>query len=219
MYRTYWGLRQNPFASTYDPRFFFMTEDQEVAVRQFLEVYTENKAVMMLLGPVGVGKTYLCKLIASQLNDVGVKIAHMITPRLNAEMFCHEVARKLGLPGENDYGVCAQDLYDRMSDCGGNCPAVLILDEAQTITDEMTFEAIRIMLDFDKNGRILHTLLMSGQDSLVQRLRSHKSLNQRIVIIVNIYERSYACSGCKFCNNFYTHFTLLLKSLLYDISW
>ena len=68
-----------------------------------------------------------------------------------------------------------------MSDCDGDYPAVLILDEAQTITDEMTFDAIRIMLDFDKNGRILHTLLMSGQDSLVQRLRGHESLNQHII--------------------------------------
>ncbi len=180
MYRSYWGLRENPFSNTFNPRFFFLTRNQEEAVRKFLNVFTNNKAVMMLLGPTGVGKTHLCKLIASQMTEAGVNVAHMITPRLSAEHFCKEVARKLGLPNYGRTEISTQELYDSMSDKDEDIPSLLILDEAQAITDEMAFDAIRIMLDFDKNGRLLHTLLISGDDSLVGRIHNNESLNQRI---------------------------------------
>lgn len=184
MYRTYWGLKENPFSNTYDPRFFFLTRDQEEAIRKFLSVFTENKSVMLLVGPVGVGKTYLCKLIEDQMRKFGVNVAHMITPRLSAEHFCKEVARKLGLLNEGESRLCEQELYDKMSSLrlDRSLPPVLILDEAQSITDEMTLEAIRLMLDFDKNGRFLQTLILAGHDSLVPRLRINESLNQRITV-------------------------------------
>ena len=186
MYRSYWGLRQNPFSNTFDARFFFLTKDQEEAVRKFLNVFAENKSVMLLVGPVGVGKTYLCKLIADQMRKAGVPAACMITPRLDVEHFCKEIARKLGLEDEENRPLCEQGLYDKMRRQSekGRSPAapVLILDEAQAITDDGTFEAIRLMLDFDMNGRFLQTLLLAGHDSLVPRLRVNESLNQRVTV-------------------------------------
>jgi type II secretory pathway predicted ATPase ExeA len=184
MYRTYWGLRENPFSNTFDPRYFFLTADLEQAVRKFIGVLTENKSAMLLVGPVGSGKTCLCKLIADQMRLFGVRVAHMITPRLDAERFCREVAKKLELSENEDAEISEQQLYDKMKapTATSTMPPVLILDEAQSIADDLTFEAIRIMLDFDKNGRFLQTLLLAGNDTLVPKLRSNASLNQRLAV-------------------------------------
>lgn len=181
MYREYWGLKANPFSNTFDRGFFYLSAGFEEAARRFLAAVSDNRGIMLLVGPTGVGKTYLAKLIAHELRSRGARVAQMITPSLTPDGFAKEIGRKLA---ELRAAKAAESFEGVMNDApppstnGG--PAVLIIDEAQTIDQPETFDVLRSLLDLDHNGRFMLTTLLSGSDSLLERLRGMPSLNQRI---------------------------------------
>ena len=59
---------------------------------------------------------------------------------------------------------------------------VIIVDEAQAIEHQETFEELRLLLNFQLNDRFLLTLLLIGQPELRERISRIKQLEQRIAI-------------------------------------
>jgi len=59
---------------------------------------------------------------------------------------------------------------------------VIIIDEAQAIEDQGTFEELRLLLNFQLNDRFLLTLLLMGQPELKDRIAQIEQLAQRIAI-------------------------------------
>jgi len=60
--------------------------------------------------------------------------------------------------------------------------SVIIVDEAQLIDDELTFEELRLLLNFQLNDRFLLTLILIGQPELREKIRMIRQLDQRIAI-------------------------------------
>lgn len=178
MYREYWGLKENPFSNTFDRGFFYLSAGFEEAVRRFLAAMLDNRGIMLLVGPTGVGKTYLAKLIAHELRSRGARVAQMITPSLTPDGLAKEIGKRLAeLRAPAESVEIAKDAPPHSRNSG---PAVLIIDEAQSINEPETFAVLRSLLDLDHNGKFMLTTLLAGNDSLLERLREMPSLNQRI---------------------------------------
>ena len=60
--------------------------------------------------------------------------------------------------------------------------SIILIDEAQLIEDELTFEEVRLLLNFQLNDRFLLTLVLVGQPELGERVRNIPQLDQRIAI-------------------------------------
>ena len=59
---------------------------------------------------------------------------------------------------------------------------VLIVDEAQLITDDAVFNELRLLLNYQTNERFLLTLVLAGSDELWETLRRHPHLVQRCAL-------------------------------------
>jgi general secretion pathway protein A len=81
-YEDFYGLKENPFGVTPDPRFFFSSKDHQDALAYLRYTLGEHKGFAAVTGEVGVGKTMVVKTFVESLNG-GVDLAVVLNPKLS----------------------------------------------------------------------------------------------------------------------------------------
>jgi len=69
MYTQYYGLSENPFSMTPDPRFLYFTEAHREALAALVYGIKERKGFVALTGEAGTGKTTLLYRLVDNLNE------------------------------------------------------------------------------------------------------------------------------------------------------
>src|SRR5438445_10769065 len=59
MYSSFYGLKQEPFRLTPDPRFLHLAEPHRNTLRAMVEGIARRKGLQVSIGPIGTGKTTL----------------------------------------------------------------------------------------------------------------------------------------------------------------
>src|SRR5215471_7887208 len=59
MYSAFYGLKQEPFRLSPDPRFLHLAETHRDTLRAMVEGITARKGLQISVGPIGTGKTTL----------------------------------------------------------------------------------------------------------------------------------------------------------------
>ncbi|MFH1335212.1 MAG: AAA family ATPase [Candidatus Zixiibacteriota bacterium] len=189
MYEAYWGLKEKPFQNTPDPRFIYLSAQHLEAAALMIYAIKENKGAGMLTGEYGCGKTVISRLIFEILPKDIFDFAIVTNPQLNpAEMLkeiCFQFSIKTSAsPSKNEL---LEALHDRFyANLHADKHTIIIIDEAQTLLDPMTFEEIRLLLNFQLNDRFLTTLLLFGQSELREKIKSFRQFNQRIALKYHI---------------------------------
>ncbi|MFA5794417.1 MAG: AAA family ATPase [Candidatus Brocadiia bacterium] len=209
MYLEFWGLKEKPFENTPDPRFFYATPRHEEALTRMLYAVSEQKGAAMLSGEYGSGKTLLTRIVTNQLlgeND-RYKIAIIINPNIPADELLEEILYQLGksvAPGARRKSECIRQLNAALyENANAGSHTVIIIDEAQAIKDESTFEELRLLLNFQLNNRFLLTLLLFGQPELREKIGNVKQLEQRLAVRFHLSHlteeetRNYVRYRCK----------------------
>ena len=83
MYSAYFGLTENPFSLTPDPRFLFMSQRHREALAHLMYGMGERGGFVLLTGEVGTGKTTLCRSLLEQVPE-GVEVALVLNPKQTA---------------------------------------------------------------------------------------------------------------------------------------
>src|SRR5512139_2128123 len=79
MYSDYFGIKENAFSITPDPRFLFRSEQHCEALAHLLYGVVESGCFVLLTGEVGTGKTTICRTLLEQLPE-NVDIALLLNP-------------------------------------------------------------------------------------------------------------------------------------------
>ncbi|HEX2667311.1 MAG TPA: AAA family ATPase [Gammaproteobacteria bacterium] len=183
MYASYFGLSDNPFAITPDPRFLFLSARHTEALAHLLYGVTESGGFIQLTGEVGTGKTTLVRTLLEKLPD-NVDAALVINPRVSVLEFLRSICRELGMDWKQSQ--TPQDLIDTLNahllkshEKGRR--VVLIIDEAQGLTAEV-LEQVRLLTNLETREQKLLQIILVGQPELREMLaRSElRQLAQRI---------------------------------------
>ncbi len=185
MYEEYWGLKEKPFQNTPDPRFVYLTEQHLEAAALLIYAIKENKGAGMLTGEYGSGKTVISRLIFEILPKDILDFAIVTNPQLNPTEMLKEICFQFSIntsvsPTKNELLEALRDHFYSNLHAGKH--AIIIIDEAQTILDHLTFEEVRLLLNFQLNDRFLTTLLLFGQTELREKIKNFRQLNQRIAL-------------------------------------
>jgi general secretion pathway protein A len=185
MYKSFFGLKENPFNVSPDPRYMFLTKEIEEALSGLMYGIQTRKGILTLTGEVGTGKTTLINRLLDWLNTQGTKSAFIFNSRMNSnqlfdfvlaefEIACTSTSKSQQLMKLNQW------LMDRYR---AGETAVLIVDEAQNLTFPV-LEEIRLLTNFETSTHKLLQIVLSGQPELEEKLKlpQLRQLRQRITI-------------------------------------
>jgi general secretion pathway protein A len=184
VYLDYYGLTEPPFDITPNPRFLFYSAKHREAFNHLLYGIRERKGFVQLTGEVGAGKTTLCRAMLEQL-DERFATALILNPVMSADELIKAIGLEFGLPVSGldrlDTLAVINEFLLRQVEAGRD--AVLIIDEAQDLTDEL-LEQVRLLSNFETDNRKLLQIVLMGQPELRDRLNNPRlrQLRQRITV-------------------------------------
>src|SRR5271154_5425937 len=185
MYKEFFGLRANPFNVNPDPRYLFLTRHTEEALACLTYGIQSRKGFVLLTGEVGTGKTTLINKLLEWLRLQQVATAFVFNSRLNVPPFLGYMMADFGIPGDSRAkSQVLLRLYNWLLDrYRAGETAVLIVDEAQNLTDEV-LEEIRLMTNLETFTEKLLQIVVVGQPELEQKLKQPnlRQLRQRLTL-------------------------------------
>jgi len=185
MYKEFFGLRANPFNVNPDPRYLFLTRHTEEALACLTYGIQSRKGFVLLTGEVGTGKTTLINKLLEWLRLQQVATAFVFNSRLNVPQFLDYMITDFGINGDSkSKSQILLRLYNWLLDrYRAGETAVLIVDEAQNLSDEV-LEEIRLLTNLETFTEKLLQIILVGQPELEVRLRQPhlRQLRQRLTL-------------------------------------
>ena len=190
-YERFFGLREQPFALTTDPRFHYKTESHRRAFDELRQGLERGEGFLLLTGDAGTGKTTLSRAVIDSLG--GRTFSAIITnPAVADAELLRVILRDFGVVSREEMrrgrleAADAQHLFETLdgflrSLAPLSARAVLVVDEAQGLAPR-TLEQLRVLGNMEANGRRLIQIILSGQRRLEATLAADDmaQLSQRV---------------------------------------
>ena len=98
MYKSFFGLKENPFNVNPDPRFLFLTQEIEEALAGLMYGIQTRKGFITLTGEVGTGKTTLINRLLDWLNQKNARTAFLFNSRINSNQLFDFILAEFEIP-------------------------------------------------------------------------------------------------------------------------
>jgi general secretion pathway protein A len=185
MYKQFFGLRANPFNVNPDPRYLFLMRHTEEALACLTYGIQSRKGFVLLTGEVGTGKTTLLNKLMEWLRVQHVATAFIFNSQMNVPQFLEYMMADFGIACDSkSKSQVLLKLYTWLLDrYRAGETAVLIVDEAQNLSDEV-LEEIRLMTNLETFTEKLLQIVVVGQPELEQQLKQPnlRQLRQRLTL-------------------------------------
>jgi general secretion pathway protein A len=191
VYKDFYGLKEEPFNITPDPRFLYWSPKHQEAFRHLVYGVQSNKGLAVLTGEPGTGKTAILRAVTEHLNEQypGVHIAFLVNSKINVQdLFCL-IFDEFGLEASEDsksmYLIKLKNFL--IQNHYHNQKNILILDEAQNFHAAL-LEEIRLLSNMEIAGEKLLHIFLVGQPQLLENVKmpSLGQLKQRLGIMYNL---------------------------------
>jgi type II secretory pathway predicted ATPase ExeA len=186
MYQNFYGLSEPPFELTAIPKYLFLSARHREALSTLQYGLFSAKALTVLIGDAGTGKTTLLQAALGSERCQQVRCIYLNNPVLRADEFIRLLALKFDLDpqsaGSKPLFLERLDLLLRERRALGETTA-LVIDEAQMLSNEL-LEEIRLLGNIETPAAKLLPLVLAGQPQLAARLEDPdlSQLKQRVTL-------------------------------------
>ncbi len=183
MYESFFRFTSRPFVAAPLVSSYFASESAEVARQTLTRSIDRAEGPGLIIGPAGVGKTLLCRMLAARFQET-FQVAMLSSTRiLTRKALLQNILFELGLPYRNmEEGELRLSLLDHLQP-NEDCPngILLIVDEAHSLPPRL-LEEIRMITNLVRDGQPRVRLVLAGGAKLEEKFASPKleSFNQRI---------------------------------------
>jgi len=182
------GLHDEPFSTSPDPAFFFLSRQHKAALTRLRIAVSLKRGMSIIVGDVGTGKTTLSRKLSQILKEEPDVSFHMIlNPYFKTQkQFLSRLVQLFHAPvtqkrpsGLDCIEAVEQFLY--RTGVQEKRRVVLLIDEAQLLPDYV-LEILRILLNYETNEFKILQLVLVGQMELVPLLSSMPNFWDRIAL-------------------------------------
>ena len=184
------GFKQEPFSTSPDPEFFYLTREHDMALTNILIELRLKRGLTVIFGDIGTGKTTLSRKLVQELTSRGDMIFHMIlNPSFENEgQFLTSFVRNFNIdfPAQPMPSLAnilelrdAVEKFLIQKAAEEKQTIILIIDEAQKL-DLATLEVLRVLLNFETNEYKLIQLVLLGQLELYLKIANMPNFLDRI---------------------------------------
>mgnify|MGYP000859417480 FL=1 len=189
-YYTLLGFNKEPFSTSPDPEFFYLTKEHEMALTNILIELHLKRGLSVIFGDVGTGKTSLSRLLVQELKKRSNMLFHIVLNPVFADerQFLVSLLRNFNVDsffGLDPYKADILELRDAFEKflihkaLEERQTVILIIDEAQKL-DLDTLETLRILLNFETNEFKLLQLVLLGQVELYAKIMTMANFLDRV---------------------------------------
>jgi type II secretory pathway predicted ATPase ExeA/phage tail protein X len=185
MFLESYGLREDPFGVTPNPRFLFLSQTHREALTALTNGIERGRGFLTLTAEPGMGKTTLVFQLLERLRESCTTIFLFQTQCDSRELFRY----LLGSLGADASSQDVVTLHEKLNEILARERLagrrfVLVIDEAQNL-DESVLETVRLLSDFETSEAKLIQILLVGQPQLRKKLASPglAQLRQRIATV------------------------------------
>jgi len=188
MLQDFYGLREQPFGPTPDPRYLYPSPSHREAAASLLRGLTDGTGFLTLIARPGMGKTSLLFQLLETLKDTA-RTAFLFQTQCNEREFLQYVLQDLGIPNEDSGFASMHAKLNEflIQEVQAGRRVVLVIDEAQNLS-EAVLEMVRMLSNFETPRTKLLQIVLAGQPQLAAKLRrpTMAQLLQRITILCHL---------------------------------
>ena len=186
MHEEYWQLETKPFEPVFERGMFYPHESHTGALLKLRYALENRRDAALLVGPSGVGKTLLVRLLRDELPDEFQPIVHLVFPQMSSRDLLVYLADQLGAPAAESPRFSVEESVIRLQhflqkNASAGRHAVVIVDEAHLLEDCGALETLRLLLNFNDERPVL-TLVLLGEPALLSAVSRLPSLEERLAV-------------------------------------
>lgn len=185
MFLKFYGLREQPFGVTPDPRFLYLSAAHREAMASLYYGVESGRGFLALIAKPGMGKTTLLFHLLERFRH-NARTAFVFQTQCNSRELMRLLLAELGVESHDQDFVRMHEEFNKLllQEARAGRRFIVVIDEAQNL-DASVMEAVRLLSDFETPRSKLLQIILSGQPELADKLAGHhlSQLRQRISLL------------------------------------
>ncbi len=197
MFLDFYGLREQPFGVTPDPRFLYLSPAHREALASLYYGVESERGFLALIAKPGLGKTTLLFHLLEKFRQ-NARTVFLFQTQCNSREFMRFLLAELGVETPDQDFVRLHEQFNKMllEESRAGRRFIVVIDEAQNL-DASVLETVRLLSDFETPQAKLLQIILSGQPELADKLASSHlaQLRQRVSLLNHLVPLSVDESG------------------------
>lgn len=185
MFLEFYGLREQPFGVTPDPRFLYLSPAHREALASLYYGIEAGRGFLALIAKPGMGKTTLLFHLLEKFRH-SARTAFLFQTQCSSREFMRFLLAELGVESHDQDFVRMHEEFNKMllQEARAGRRFIIVVDEAQNL-DDSVLETVRLLSDFETPRAKLLQIILSGQPELADKLASRHlaQLRQRVSLL------------------------------------
>lgn len=197
-------LDREPFSNSPDPEFFFESVMHVQCLQQLEMALRLKRGLSVVLGPVGTGKSTICRQLLRRCGDDAKIGTHLILdPSFETPYrFLEHLAQLLAIDGPDEKGAAPDSwhLKERLKkylfEQGVKKERItlLVIDEGQKLSPD-NLELLRELLNYETNENKLLQIIIFAQEEFTEQLEAMPNFKDRVNLLYHLLPLNLSETG------------------------